>query len=525
MISSIVKLLPAYRTYCRGRDYPVETQKNILKRLVRRAQSTDFGKQHDFSGLLRLSDPGKEYAQHVPVSNYATMQPWFERVRQGEASVLWPGVVRRFAVSSGTTSRRKITPCTDEYLQNLMQFAALPALVQIKAGRVRGLRRGVRISLTGTLETDSQQPGVEIGEISALVQSHFQKSFLARRFSKANEVPKEILNVSEMDAKLNLLADFAVTEDVRMIGMVPSWGLQFLQLVAEKYQVRTGRRLDHFKRIWPNLQMITGGGVPMSTYRERLQELVGTDVPLLEFYGASEAAIAFQANVDDDSLDLCLNTGTYFEFIPRAKYGHPEAPRLMLSQVEEGVDYVPIVSTCAGLWAYDIGDVIRFTHRYPFRIKMMGRTAEVLCSQGEFVTADEAERALRMASPQCQGIFHVAVRPAGEGRPHAHQWFVEAPATEPHASALSVQQIDHCLQQISETYRTSRGKKGLGAPQLHILAPGTLTRFLMWRDPQVNSQAKVPRVADHRGYADDLEVYLRNCGDAVLARESSIGCE
>ena len=501
---------------------PVQTQAEVLRRLLARAAPTEWGRRHRFAELARQADPVAAYQQQVPLQSYASLSVEIERMRAGEADVLWPGVVRRFATSAGTTSAGKHTPVTDELLLGNLDNTAAGLLCYLAESGNLACLAGLPLSLTGYVREDPAYPGVRVGEISGHSAEHwFRHNRLRRALVRRKNLPAQIRHMADWDQKLDAIVDYAIDRDVRILGTVPSWGLQLLDRLLASYNAEHQLRLSTVGEIWPNLSLVLSGGVPLRLYRQRLEEKLGLPkIDFLEFYGASEGSIAFQSSQEDPTLLLHLDNGLFFEFLRFDDRQTSSPRRYTVADVETGFEYIPVLTTCAGLWAYQLGDTIRFTSVFPHKIVVTGRTAELLDSYGEFLRGDEIREALREACQQTgmiAGEFHVVPRPADDGRPHAHQWLIEFDTTgeppEPFAEAL-----DSCLQRQNPSYACCRREKGLGPPEVVAIVPGSLHRGLTTVHRQLSAQTKVPCLSDHRQLADEV---LRRSG--VMGVDEPVG--
>ncbi|MFQ5719075.1 MAG: GH3 auxin-responsive promoter family protein [Acidobacteriota bacterium] len=495
-----------YRTLCGALARPMEAQRATLQRLVSRAAGTEWGRRHRLGELRQGDDLIASFRERVPLTTHADLEPAISRMRQGEADVLWPGVIRTFAVSSGTTGSRKQMPMSDEMLGHMGRFgAAIPAARAARTGSA-GFAAGMVISLVGAVQTEPADPRVRFGELSGLLADHWARSHpWLRRLAARRRVPDRLRRIGDLFEQLDAIAAVAVRRDVRMLAMAPSWALVFLERAMAQYNRLHHAHVGSVGEIWPHLGLLVSNAVPLRPYLASLRELIGLEaMAYQETYVASEAALAFQADAEDPAMTFHPDCGAFVEFVSLADLHRPRPVRHTLAEVRPGVSYVPYVSTCSGLWACEVGDIVQFDGRIPARLRLVGRTAEVLDSYGERLLGSDVRTAVRQAAAEAGlGVlaFHVVPRPARDGHPHHHEWLVEFPGGSPHTARLA-SALDDTLQEINADYRTSRRRRGLGPPVVIPLPPGLFYRSMRDIDPVVCAQAKVPVLSEQRELAD-----------------------
>ena len=500
------RLLPPQRRIQRFLDDAVGTQAAVLRRLLAEAADTTWGRRFRFGELAREPDVVRAFQACVPLGDYATFRDDIQRMRQGEPDVLCRGRVRGFATSAGTTSQAKSIPAPQALLRaNLRHGAAALVSYLAETGQLACLG-GMPLALTGCVQRDPERPEIRAGEISGLGAEYWARRGLLRKWVlRRKSLPTSFLFEDDWDRKLDGIVEYTMDRDVRLVCMVPSWGLQLFDRLIDRYNRKHGTRGTTIGDIWPNLALVIAGGVPLGVYREMLQERIGSaKVAFVEVYGASEAPIAFQASQADSAMVLHLNNGVFFEFLRHEEFGTEHPRRLGIADVETGVDYVPVVSTCGGLWAYCLGDVVRFTETFPHKIMVVGRTAEILDSYGEFVLGSQAREALGAACARTEARvleFHLAPRPALNGRPHAHQWLIEFDAP-PLSGDDFVRKLDAALQQRNPMYACCRREKGLGLPEVVPVDKGVFYDCLQRNQGKIGAQTKVPCMSDNRRLAD-----------------------
>ena len=493
----------ALRTARRFVARPLKIQSQLLRSLLKRAAPTEWGRRFGFTDLARSTDVVSAYQAGVPLHGYGDIELDVKRMRASAADVLWPGVIRHFAVSSGTTSFGKIIPVSRDMLLKNKRFSTGVALQYLSTRRKPGFLLGRHLGLPGRIEQDPAYPGTLAGEISGL-QTLFAPA-LYRHMLQA--IPSEVAFLPNWDRKLNAVADRTLDMDVRMVAMAPTWGVVLFKLLIEKFYTKHGRTAATVGEVWPHLQLFISGGVALSSYRDILQDLIGKhDLDFLETYGASEGFFSYQTDLDDPAMLLHLDNGVFFEFIRLEELGERAPRRYTIADVETDVRYAPFLTTCSGLWAYGLGDVVRFTSTSPHKILVAGRTAEMMDGYGEAVFGEDARQAIEFACQATEARFldyHVAPRMLTRDRHPAHQWLVEF-EREPHDDDAFIRALDSRLCEINRHYQIRREAHAFDPPELARLPPGTFRAWLGATRNAVSVQTKVPRMSEGRTLADGI---------------------
>ncbi len=490
------------RVLRRAAAKPLGTQRRLLKRLVRRAAATAAGRQFGFSGF----DDGRylisDFQSAVPLQTYEHIRGWVDRIRSGEPDVMWPGRMRDFAVSSGTASSGKIIPLSAETLRKNSQFSLASALNHFAHSGDRSMWLGKMLSLPGRIEEDPRYPGTLIGEVSGF-QSRYAPSFVSRFYQA---VPEDILFMDNWDRKLDAVVERTLQQDIRVLVMVPSWALVLFEKLFERYNAVHGGGASTVMDVWPNLRVFFSGGVALSSYRDLLTQQIGADIPFVESYGASEGYFSTQDGPDEPDMLLHLDNGVFYEFVPADQRDSPHPDRLWLKDVEPGVRYAMYVSTCSGLWAYSVGDVVRFTSVSPYKIVVSGRTTEMIDKYGEAVFGEEARAALQRACAETDAVvtdYHVAPGEVASGSLPAHQWLVEFDREPTDVSAFAGE-IDKYLQTVNRHYQIRREAGAFLGPQIFAVPKGTFRQWLTETRERVSMQSKIPRLSEERAIAEGV---------------------
>ena len=466
------------------------SQRQQFESIVAQGARTAFGEDHG----LRAGMTVAEFQSAVPVRDYEGLKPWMERAVGGESDVVWPGKPLYFCKTSGTTSGAKYIPLTRASMPNHIGSARNALLAHIARTGASDFVDGKMIFLQGSPELASTPGGVPLGRLSGIV-AHHVPAYLQR-----NRLPSWETNcIEDWEEKVEAIVRETAGEDLRLISGIPSW----VQMYFERLLAHTGAA--NVREVFPNFSLFVYGGVAFEPYRERFRKLIGADVPTVELYPASEGFLAWQDGAEGEGLLLNVADGIFFEFIPADKYFDAEPTRLPLDRVELGVQYAVVLTTNAGLWAYDIGDTVKFVSLDPARIVVTGRIKHFTSAFGEHVIAEEVEGALAEALAAAGGSvveFHVApeVTPF-EGLPY-HEWFVEF-AEAPVDLARFAATADEALQRRNPYYRDLITGSVLRPTRVTVVPTGAFNEAMRSLG-RLGGQNKPPRLANDRKFADAL---------------------
>ena len=469
---------------------PVETQKRVFEELLKKASETEFGKDHGFRNISGY----REYAARVPVRDYEELKPYVEKVVAGEKDILWPGKPLYFAKTSGTTSGAKYIPLTKESMPTHIDAARNAILCYINDTGKADFVDGKMIFLQGSPELDEKN-GIKLGRLSGIA-AHYVPGYLQR-----NRMPSwETNTIEDWETKVEAVVDETLKEDMSVISGIPSW----VQMYFERLQARTGKKVGE---IFPNFNLFIYGGVNFEPYRAKFESLIGRKVDSIELFPASEGFFAFQDKQDAKGMLLLLDSGIFYEFIKADEFYSEKPRRYTIGEVELGVNYVMIISTSAGLWAYNIGDTVQFTSLKPFRVIVSGRIKHFISAFGEHVIAKEVEQAMQEATEGTDiqiSEFTVApqITPEGEQLPY-HEWFIEF-EKEPKDLNTFASALDRSLQQQNSYYLDLIEGKIL--QQLKISkVPANGFQQYMKSIGKLGGQNKLPRLSNDRKIAAALE--------------------
>lgn len=468
-----------------------QNQEALLLSLVKTAQKTLFGREHDFENIHSV----QEFQKRVPVADYEDLKPYIERVKRGQANILWTETPEYFAKTSGTTSGSKYIPISKEGMPFQIAGAQSALFHYIAQKNNADFVKGKMIFLQGSPELE-EVFGIKTGRLSGIVAHHIPG------YLQKNRLPSWETNIMEdWEAKVDKIIEETEKEDMTLISGIPPWLIMYFEKLTEKH----GKKI---KQLFPNLQLIVTGGVNYEPYRDKMEDLLGGKVDTIQTFPASEGFFAFQDDYTKEGLLLLTNHGIFYEFIPLEEYGKPGARRLTLKEVELHKDYALILTTNSGLWAYSIGDVVRFISKDPYRILVSGRTKHFTSAFGEHVIAFEVEEAIKAALekfPAQITEFHLApqVNP-NEGLPY-HEWLIEF-EKEPENMDLFRNELDDQLRKRNTYYNDLI--TGNILQKLHItkLKKNAFHEYAKSQG-KLGGQNKIPRLANDRKIADQLELH------------------
>lgn len=471
-------------------DHAQALQNNVLKNLLHNASNTAFGADHRFKSISNYA----EWTEAVPVRDYEELVPYMERAKAGELSVLWPGIPKYFCKTSGTTSGTKFIPLTQASLPNHIGSARNALLNYIGETGQSKFVDGKMIFLQGSPELSRLDSGIPYGRLSGIVANHVPA------YLQKNRMPSYAINcIEDWETKINRIVEETCKQDMRLISGIPSWVQMYFELLLEK----TGKQT--IKEIFPNFELFVFGGVNFAPYKSRFAELIGEEIPTIELYPASEGFLAYQDSQEAEGLRLNINSGIYFEFIKADEYFTENPKRYALHEVELGVNYALILSNNAGLWAYSIGDTVKFVSLNPYRILVTGRIKHFTSAFGEHVIGEEVDRAMTQALTQLNfsvNEFHVApqVQPT-EGLPY-HEWIIEFNGETPELSALQ-ELLDNKMQEQNVYYKDLIVGSVLQKLKITPVKNGAFNAY-MKSEGKLGGQNKIPRLANDRKLADAL---------------------
>jgi hypothetical protein len=473
---------------------PVESQNKILFNLLEKASKTEWGNKYGYKSIASVN----EFQNNVPLQTYEDIIPFVNRLKNGEKDLLWPGEIKWFARSSGTTScKSKFIPISTEALHDCHYRGARDILALYTAQKPgTGIFNGKGLTLGGSQKINGLGTSSVSGDLSAILIDN------APSWTEIIRTPKsKIALIDDFEVKLDKIVRHTVGENVTNISGVPSWCLVMIKYILSQ----TGKMNLH--EVWPNLEVFFHGGINFSPYREQYKLLLTRDnMNYMETYNASEGFFGIQDDLDSSDMLLMLDYGVFYEFIPASLVSSDSPPLFTIGEVEKGVNYAIIISTNGGLWRYMIGDTIVFTSLFPHKFRISGRTKHFINAFGEEVIIENAEKALEIAcSATGSHITEYTAGPVymGSETKGSHEWIIEF-EKEPEDLNYFTELLDRTLQSVNSDYEAKRHKNiTLILPVIKTVPRGTFYKWFREKN-KLGGQNKVPRLSNTREYIEDI---------------------
>lgn len=476
--------------------HPVETQLEVFHKLISTAAGTDWGRRHGYGDLHSFA----QFQARVPINTYEALFPDIDRIMKGEENVLWPGAIKWFSKSSGTTNdRSKFIPVSDEALDDCHFKGGKDMLaIYLDSRPNSAIFTGRGLPLGGSHQVNQLNTNSYYGDLSAVLIQNTPHVFNLFRATS-----KKVALISEWEEKILTMAQEVRDLNITSVAGIPTWTL----LLINKLFEMEGHADRNLFDLWPGLEVYFHGGVSMKPYRHQFEAIApGDRLRYFETYNASEGFFGLQNEPDKDDLLLMLDYGIFYEFIRLEDLDNPFPKAHTIADVEIGVNYAMVISTNAGLWRYLIGDTVKFTSLHPPKIVITGRTKHFINSCGEELMVDNAERALASACTAAQAeIDNYTVAPVygQDGQPGHHQWLIEF-VTAPESLQAFTQVLDAELQQLNGDYAAKRKRDlGLLLPVIVSLPKGTFYKWMKRRD-KLGGQNKVPRLSNARDHVESI---------------------
>ncbi len=478
----------------RIRGQAVYLQQKTFNSLIARAKNTQFGNDHNFSGIKIYED----FKKYVPIRDYEELRPYIERVTAGEENVMWPGKPTYLTKTSGTTSGVKYIPISKESMPEHIKAARNALLSYIHETGKADFVDGKLIFLQGSPKLAIKN-GIQTGRLSGIVAHHVPA------YLQKNRLPSYEANcIEDWEEKVDAIVQETANEDMRLISGIPPWCQMYFDRLSA---LKVGKKI---KDIFPNFKLFVYGGVNYEPYRARMEESIGFNIDTIETYPASEGFIAFQDSQKDKGLLLLVNSGIFYEFVPSDEYFNENPTRISLADVELDKNYALILNTNAGLWGYSIGDTVKFVSKNPYKIVVTGRIKHYISAFGEHVIGEEVEQALMgVANEEGIDIVEFTVAPQvnpTQGQLPYHEWFVEFGNEPKDLKAFSIK-VDKALQQKNIYYFDLIDGNILQPLIIQSLKKDTFINY-MRSQGKLGGQNKVPRLANDRKIADELSAYI-----------------
>lgn len=471
----------------------VADQENIFHSLLKTATKTEFGKEHQFEKIKTHED----FIKKVPIRSYEDYKVYIDKIKQGKQNVLWKGLPIYFAKTSGTTSGVKYIPITKDSIPNHIDSAKNALLCYMAQSGNSQFADGKMIFLSGTPELE-RIGGIPTGRLSGIVNHHIPS------YLRSNQLPSFETNcINDWEEKLAKIVDETVKERMTLISGIPPW----IQMYFDELQKKTGKKI---KDIFPDFSVLVHGGVNFEPYKARLFESIGKKIDTIETFPASEGFFAFQDTQTEKGLLLNTNSGIFFEFVPVEEIKKENPVRLTLKEVELDKNYVLIISSNAGLWAYNIGDTVKFVSLNPYRIQVTGRVKHFISAFGEHVIGEEVEDALMKAAIS-ENIkiteFTVAPNISTTGEKSFHEWYIEF-ENQPKDLENLAKKIDLNLRKKNIYYDDLIKGNILHPLKIKVVQKNGFINY-MKSVGKLGGQNKVPRLSNDRKLATALENWLK----------------
>ncbi len=495
-LTKIVGKLFTPRQYALEKHYtqPEALQHAVLRHLLERGANTEYGRNH----MISAKNSYEDFAKNVPVNTYEELKRDIDRMRHGEADVLWPGQVKWYAKSSGTTNdKSKFIPVSNEGLHDThYQGGKDVVTLYLRNHPDSRLFDGKSLILGGSHSPNYNVAGSLVGDLSAILIENINPLVNLMRVPR-----KRTALLSDFEVKRDRIARECLHQNVTNISGVPSWMLSVLVRVMEL----SGKK--HLEEVWPNLEVFFHGGIAFTPYRSQYEQLItSSKMHYMETYNASEGFFGIQDDPDDSSMLLMLDYGVFYEFIPLEEVGRPDATVVPLEGVEIGRNYAMAITTSCGLWRYMIGDTVEFTSKRPYKFIITGRTKYFINAFGEELIMDNAEKGLAHACEKTGAqVLEYTAAPVymDQNAKCRHQWLIEF-SKEPDSLERFADALDEKLQEINSDYEAKRSHN-VTLQHLEVVKarPGLFNDWLRQKG-RLGGQHKVPRLSNSRKNMDEL---------------------
>ena len=470
---------------------PIRAQRRELRKLLGKAKSTEFGRYYCFDEILRSGNILEEFRKRVPVFDYNRMHDeWWHMNLEGKRNVAWPGKIKYFALSSGTSeATSKYIPIT-RGLNNKITRAGIRQLVSVTRYDfpLDFYNRGILMIGGSTDLQYNEKYGYYAGDLSGISAGKIPAWF--ERFYKPGQ---KISKIKDWSEKMDMMVKEAPKWDIGVIVGVPAWVQILLERIIKEYNLKT------IHDMWPNLMIYVHSGVAFAPYKTSFDRIFGKEVLLVESYLASEGYIAYQVDLKKRVMQLLVDNGIYFEFVPFNGENfdedgniveHPNS--LLLSEVKEGVDYAILLSTCAGTWRYLIGDTIKFLNTKNCEIVITGRTKQFLSITGEHLSQDNITRAVEMMCGQLGvNVPEFTVAGISHDNRYAHHWYLGC--DQPIDKQAAIRLIDESLRQLNDDYAVER-QQAIAELFIDVLPTQRFYEFMEKKIGKWGGATKFPRV-------------------------------
>jgi hypothetical protein len=462
-----------------------DQQSLVLKRLLNSAKNTEFGMINDFKACLDSDNIMTAFSNIVPMTNYDMFyEDWSYRCLNGESDVIWPGTIKNFALSSGTTkASSKYIPVSEQMLRQFKKTSLSQVTELTKSNFSSTLLRSKVLIIGGSTKLNKKET-IRIGDLSGILSKN--KSWAFTSFSKPG---KKISQIKDWDEKMDRIVKKAPKWNIGVIAGVPSWISLLLERIIKEHQIQ------NIHEIWPNFQLYVHGGVFLDPYKQKIEKMLGRPIGYQNTFLASEGYFGYQKDFNDEYMELLPKHGIYFEFVPakyfdqlRSKYYY-NIETLTIDQIESNTPYCLVVSTCSGLWRYNLGDIISFKEKGSLKFKILGRISYDLNLCGEHLSEDNISKAILLASNELSTEVHEFCTFANNKKKR-HEWYIGVDHSVDESTFEVL--LDKHLKNLNDDYATAR-KYVLKRPRIKALPSAKFYEYMSINE-RYGSQYKFPRV-------------------------------
>jgi len=471
---------------------PIDYQNQILQNHISLSKNTLFGKKYNFNKISTYS----EFTNHIPTQDYNSLKPYIDLARQGQKNTIWPGKIKWFAKSSGTTENKsKFIPVTNESLQNC-HFQAGKDMLSLYLNNYPKSRilKGKSLMIGGSTNINKVE-SYYTGDLSAIIIQNLPTWVQLKRLPSI----KTAL-IADWEEKIEKIIQESVNKNITNISGVPSWTIMIIDKIMQK------RNVNCLSEIWPNLELYMHGGVNFDCYKKRFEKFTNTKkLNYLELYNASEGFFGIQDDIGKNDLLLLINHGVFYEFAPM-KNGTIQTEKIIpLQEVEINKIYAMIITTNGGLWRYQIGDTVSFTSLHPYKIKISGRTQSFINTFGEEVNEDNTNKAINYACLHTNSIIkeYVAGPCFYANKSGAHEWLIEF-KKKPNNIEKFHHLLDDRLQTLNSDYEAKRYKNILLKPPIIHVVKNNFFYNILKQKNKIGGQNKIQRLYNTRKFIAQL---------------------
>ncbi|HAD12457.1 MAG TPA: hypothetical protein DCF33_08460 [Saprospirales bacterium] len=494
MIDALLALIVRmkYRKVAKMLADPVGCQEKLMHDFIRVGRNTLFGKDHSFDAIRNYA----QFKENIPLRSYEELLPYIEKVKAGQKNVLWRGRPRFLGKTSGTTSQTKYIPVTSDSLKNQIVPPQYAALNYAHRYQKYAFLKG-KVFLFSDGHFFEKINGIQAAPISTIANSCVPGIY---RFLR---LPSDEINaIPVYEQRIEAMIETSLKKDIRTIVAMPVWLLVYLRALKK----RTGKT---FKDLFPRFKLLMLSGMDYEPFLPEISQYMDVPFDVLETYPSTEAFIAYQDRVNERGMQLVLNNGIFFEFVPVHDLHRNNAKRIPLKDVEVGINYALVLNTNAGLWGYIIGDTVRFVSVYPHRILITGRIAQYISAFGEHVTVEETDKSLAETAKECQATlveYTVAPNIQADGSRPFHEWFIEF-GTLPANLDDFAKKLDQKICERNFSYKDVVSHHAIDPLKVRIVPKGGFEKLLR-ASGRTGLQQKVPHLRNDYHFAQQLKDLL-----------------